>query len=195
MGADVECELLRLGGGDPFGDVLAASDTHRAGHPGCLLYPAGPRVMSVATQLVRAARPMRVLDLGSGLGYSTLWLAAAAPREATVVGIDGDEEHCNRAREFARAHGLAEKTRFLTGEVSTALEAMDGPFEFVHDDAWFASKPPHYDRVLTLLTRDGLLTMPNWFLLEDALTPQRAATGQSSPGRDGETRSSSSRPT
>lgn len=172
IGADVESELLRLGGGDPFGDVLVASNKHREGHPGCLLYPAGPRVMSVATQLVRATRPTRVLDLGSGLGYSTLWLAAAAPPEAMILGIDADEEHCNRAREFARAHGLEGKTRFVTGEVSTALEAIEGPFDFVHDDAWFALKPPHYERVLTLLTRHGVLTMPNWFLLEDALTLQ-----------------------
>jgi predicted O-methyltransferase YrrM len=172
IGADVESELLRLGGGDPFDDVLAASDRHRESHSGCLLYPAGPRVMSVAAQLVRATRPMRVLDLGSGLGYSTLWLAAAAPPKAIVTGIDGDEEHCNRAREFARAHGLAGKTRFMTGEVSSALEVIDGPFDFVHDDAWFASKPPHYERVLALLRRHGVLTQPNWFLLEDALTLQ-----------------------
>ncbi len=47
--------------------------------------PPGPRVMSLAAQVVRTARAKKILDLGSGLGYSTLWLAEAAPPDAAVL--------------------------------------------------------------------------------------------------------------
>jgi predicted O-methyltransferase YrrM len=50
------------------------------------------------------------------------------------------------------------------------LRTIEGPVDAVHDDAWFASAPPHLETMLGLLRPGGLLTMPNWFLLVDALT-------------------------
>ena len=166
----VQAELLRLGGGDPFDDVLRASDEHREQHPGCRLYPAGPRVMSLAAQLVRAAGARRVLDLGSGLGYSTLWLADAAGPSASVLGIDRDAQHVTEAARMAKLHGLHDRASFIAGEVADVLETLDGAVDLAHDDAWFAERPAHFERVVALLRPGGVLTMPNWFLLDDALT-------------------------
>ena len=170
--SDLETELLALGGGDPFESVLRASDDHREGHAGCKLYPAGPRVMSLAAQVVRTARPRQVVDLGSGLGYSTLWLAAAAPPGATILGIDSDPRHVTLAERAALEHALDGRVSFRAGEAVTVLAELDGPVDFVHDDAWFAAKPAHYDRVVDLLAPGGILTMPNWFLLLDALAAE-----------------------
>jgi predicted O-methyltransferase YrrM len=44
----------------------------------------------------------------------------------------------------------------------------------VPEDAWFASEPPYLERLLALVAPGGVVTMPNWFLLEDALTPSPA---------------------
>ena len=38
------------------------------------------------------------------------------------------------------------------------------------DDGWFATQPPYYDRLASLLRPGGLLVMSNWFLLEHAVT-------------------------
>jgi predicted O-methyltransferase YrrM len=46
-------------------------------------------------------------------------------------------------------------------------------YDFVHDDSWFAAQPAYFDRVVELLTPGGLLTMPNWFLLTDAIAGRR----------------------
>lgn len=180
---ELEAELLRLGGGDPFHDVLRASDEHRARHPGCRLYSAGPRVMSLAAQLVQASAARTILDLGSGLGYSTLWLADAGGPGTSVRGIDRDREHVTEATRQATRHGLHDRVSFVAGEVADVLAALEGPVDLVHDDAWFGERPPHLDRVLALLRPGGVLTMPNWFLLEDALTgrPRRDWSGLAGP--------------
>ena len=167
---DVERELLALEHGDPFDDVLRASDEHRENHDGCQLYPAGPRVMSLAAQVARAAHATRILDLGSGLGYSSLWLAQAASPDAKVLGVDRDAGHVVTAEQLARSRRLANRVTFAAGEAAVILEELDGPFDLVHDDAWFGSKPDHFERVIGLLRPGGVLTMPNWFLLEDALS-------------------------
>ncbi len=169
--AHVEARLLALVGGDPFAEVIRAAETHRESHgPACGLYPAGPGVMRLAASLVRAAQPRRVLDLGAGFGYSSLWLARAAGPAASVTAIDRFPEHVARATGFARVFGLSERLAFVAGDVAEVLETVEGPFDFIHDDAWFAVEPAHLERVVALLRPGGTLTMPNWFLLEDAIT-------------------------
>lgn len=170
----VEERLVDLYGGDPFADVLRQADLHRESHGrACGLFPAGPQVMRLVAATVRATRPRRLLDLGTGFGYSALWLASASPRDATVVAIHRFEEHVAQAGAYARRFGLAERIQFVAGDVAELLEGMTEPCDFVHDDAWFASAPSYLERVLRLLRPGGTLTMPNWFLLEDAVTGQR----------------------
>ena len=169
--ARVEERILGLSRGDPFAQVIRGAEIHRERHGAvCGLYPAGPQVMRLAATIARAARPMRILDLGAGFGYSSLWLASAVGPGATVTAVDRFPEHVERAGSFAGQFGLADRLEFVTGEVSAVLERLDGPYDFIHDDAWFAAAPPYLTRIVDLLRPGGTLTMPNWFLLEDAIT-------------------------
>lgn len=126
--------------------------------------------MQLTAAIVRAARPRRLLDLGCGLGYSTLWLARAAGSKAHVVGIDGDDAHIELARIFAEDLRMADRIEFVTGQVVDVLASISQQVDAIHDDAWFAAAPAHLDLMIGLLRRGGVLTMPNWFLLTDAIT-------------------------
>lgn len=165
---DPQPTLVELGGGDPFDDVYRQSQDHQLTH-GCGLASAGPSVMQLAAMFVRAAGARTILDLGCGLGYSTFWLAHAASG-ATVTAIDDDPGHVELARATCARLGLDGRVRFVVGDVAEVLRTIDGPVDAIHDDAWFASAPPHLETMLGLLRPGGLLTMPNWFLLVDALT-------------------------
>jgi predicted O-methyltransferase YrrM len=186
----VNARLLVLHGGDRFGDVVAAAETHREVHGvGCGLYPAGPAVMGLAAAIVRVARARRILDVGTGFGYSALWLAEAAGAGARIDAIDRFEEHVARAREFADAVGLGDRIRFLAGDAVEVLHQLDGPYDLIHDDGWFAGEPVYFERMLALLAPGGTITIPNWLLLEDAITgvPRRDWSEFAGPGWADET--------
>lgn len=168
---EVASELMHLAGGDPFENVCLASESHQREH-GCGLFHAGAPQMQLVSSLARFVKPTRVLDLGAGFGYSTLWLARALENAGTVVGVDDDPIHTARATELAAEHGLGTRVRFITGRVHEVLDSLDGPFDVIHDDAWFARRPDHLEAMLGLLRPGGLLTMVNWFLLVDAITGQ-----------------------
>ncbi len=126
--------------------------------------------MSTIAAIARSARAQRILDLGSGLGYSTLWLADAAGPACHVTGIDADPEHTKAATLIAAERGFADRITYLTGTVADVLPTLTGNYDLIHDDAWFADRPDHLDTALDLLRHGGTMTMANWFLLFDALT-------------------------
>lgn len=167
--SDLSGRLLRLGGGDPFVDVRRASEDHQATH-GCGLHNAGAPQMQLVASLARAGGVRRAVDLGCGLGYSTLWIAHAVGPDGSVVGIDDDADHIAEARKLADTHGLADRVSYVTGRVEDVLGGLDGPVDMIHDDAWFAKQPDHLDAAIGLLRPGGLYTMVNWFLLVDAIT-------------------------
>jgi predicted O-methyltransferase YrrM len=183
MTAGVPDQLMNLAGGDPFVDVRRESEMHQRRH-GCGLHNAGGPQMQLVAAIARAAAPRRVLDLGSGLGYSTLWLASALAPGGEVVGIDSDSEHVVEATRIAAERGHAERIRYIAGYVAGVLPALDGTFDVIHDDAWFAKTPDHLDAMVDRLRPGGLLTMANWFLLVDALTGEPRNSWETFAGPD-----------
>lgn len=169
MTAQVAVELMELAGGDPFADIRRESEDHQAEHR-CGLHNAGGPQMHLIAALARAANVSRALDLGSGLGYSTLWIASVVGSGGSVIGIDDDATHTGRATEIAAERGFSDRVSSVTGSVRDVLPTLEGPFDMIHDDAWFAKTPDHLETMLGLLRPGGLLTMANWFLLVDALT-------------------------
>lgn len=89
---------------------------------------------------VLAANRRRIVEVGTAIGYSTLWMALALPTDGTIVTIDPDRERTDRARGFWRAAGLPDAR--ITVLNAPALEAfagenepLAGPFDMVFIDA------------------------------------------------------------
>jgi predicted O-methyltransferase YrrM len=126
--------------------------------------------MRLAAAFARACGARRVLDLGTGFGYTALWLADAVGPTGHVIAVDRHEEHIDEARRFAARFGLDDRTTFIVSDVDDALRDLNQPFDLVHDDAWFAQEQSYLEAMLGALRPGGMVTMPNWFLLEDAIT-------------------------
>jgi predicted O-methyltransferase YrrM len=60
--------------------------------------------MATAAMRVRASGARRFLDLGSGFGYSALWLALAAGPGSEIIGVDRFEEHVREGDGSLRRH-------------------------------------------------------------------------------------------
>ena len=89
---------------------------------------------------VLAAGKRRVVEVGTAIGYSTLWMALALPADGTVVTIDPDRERTDRARAFWQRAGLPDARISVVN--APALEAfagrgpeLRGPFDMVFIDA------------------------------------------------------------
>jgi Predicted O-methyltransferase len=89
---------------------------------------------------VLAADRRRVVEVGTAIGYSTLWMALALPVGGTIVTIDPDRARTDRARAFWRRAGLPdERITVVNAPALDAFEgdtpALAGPFDLVFIDA------------------------------------------------------------
>jgi predicted O-methyltransferase YrrM len=143
--------------------------------------------MQLASMFVRAVSARTILDLGCGIGYSTFSLAKAAVPGAALTAIDSDPGHIELAQAACSRLGLEDRVSFVVGHVAEVLRTIEGPVDAVHDDAWFASGPPHLQAMLGLLRPGGLLTMPNGSCSWRLSQAPPETTGSGSPGPRGRT--------
>src|SRR5213594_2063882 len=66
--------------------------------------------------LATAVGARRILEIGTAIGYSGIWLAGALPPDGMLLTLDIREERAREAREnFARA-GLADRVNVIVGD-------------------------------------------------------------------------------
>ncbi len=87
-----------------------------------------------------AASRRRIVEVGTAIGYSTLWMGLALPPDGTIVTIDPDRGRTDRARAFWRRAGLPDARVSVVN--APALDAfageqpeLAGPFDMVFIDA------------------------------------------------------------
>src|SRR5246127_2359521 len=69
----------------------------------------GPVVARLLALLVETSGARRIFEMGSAIGYSTIWLARAAGPRGEVHYTDGDPANAQRAREYFRRAGVAKR--------------------------------------------------------------------------------------
>ncbi len=86
--------------------------------------------------LVLATAAKRGVEIGTSYGYSGLWIASAlSGNGGRLVTIDNDPRKCEAARKNFEQAGLADCVEIRAGVGVEVLESLDGPVDFVLNDA------------------------------------------------------------
>ena len=140
----------------------------------------GPEVGQLLSLLARAIGARRVLELGSGYGYSALWLARAVGPDGVVHCTDGKAKNRDRAMEFLGRAGLADRVKFHVGDALMSMEKLSGPFDLVFNDLDKEHYPEVIDKVARVLRPGGLFLTDNALWdgkVTDAKTADAATRG------------------
>ena len=81
----------------------------------------GPAVARVLQQLAMMINAQSVFELGSAIGYSTIWWAQAVGDRGNVIYTDGDSKNAQRARDYFSRAGVSKRITLHTGD---ALEFL-----------------------------------------------------------------------
>lgn len=123
----------------------------------------GPLIGRALGQLALIKQPSTVLELGSGFGYSALWLALYC--DARIVCTDFASEKAELANDYFTKAGLAEQIDFRIGNSLYILKNAEEKFDIIFNDV----DKEYYPRVIELaedkLNKGGLLVSDNvlWY--------------------------------
>ena len=125
--------------------------------------------------LALATRATRVLEIGTAIGYSGLWMAGALPDDGMLITMEVDEGRAKIAREHFSRAGLAGRVNVIVGDAQRMLHKVAGPFDLIFQDGDKKQYLPMLDPLVALLRPGGLLVTDN-VLWSGDVVPGFAAT-------------------
>lgn len=141
--------------GDPLLDEIARGNATR----GLPLVDA--EVGALLRVLATSIGASRILEIGTAIGYSGIWLAGALPAGGMLVTMELDEARAREAREnFARA-GVGDRVSVVVGDAQLKIAKVAGPFDLIFQDGNKSLYTPLLDRLVALLRPGGLLVTDN----------------------------------
>lgn len=121
----------------------------------------GPAVARLLSLLVQVSGAKRIFEMGSAIGYSTIWLARAAGPKGKVIYTDGDPEKASRAKEYFRRAGVAKQIEVRVGNAMDLLKKSPGTFDLIFNDVDKHQYPAALQAALPKIKRGGLFITDN----------------------------------
>lgn len=119
----------------------------------------GPLVGALVEQQARMIGATRILELGSGYGYSAAWFTKIP--EARVICTEGSEDNARRAEGFLSRLGVWDRVDFQVGHAQDIARGLTGPFDVVFCDIDKQDYPEALELGASLLRVGGLLIFDN----------------------------------
>ena len=121
----------------------------------------GPAVGRFFQQLVMLTGAKTVFEMGSAVGYSTIWWARAVGDGGAVHYTDSDKKNADQAKRYFERAGVADRIKIHVGDAIELLSEQKSQFDIVFNDI----DKEDYPRVLKLvspkLKKGGLFVTDN----------------------------------
>ena len=149
----------------PRDEVLAEMEALAAKKNIPIIGPVVARIYYQLIRLNRAQGAQRIFEMGSAIGYSTIWAARAAGDGATVYYTDGDPANAKRAEDFIGRAGVRDRVKILTGDALELLDQTPGEFDVIFCDVDKEQYPEAFHKAVPRIRKGGLLLADNvlWY--------------------------------
>ena len=122
----------------------------------------GPAVARLLYQLARTINAKTVFEMGSAVGYSTIWWARAVGEGGRVVYTDGNEKNAEEARGYFRRAGVADRIDVHVGDALEILsEQKKSSYDIVFNDVDKEDYPRVFRLVPDRVRKGGLFITDN----------------------------------
>ena len=139
-------------------EVLADMERYAKEHDIAIIGPDCGRLLYL---IARISGAKRIFEMGSAIGYSTIWFARAAGAGAEIYCTDGDAANAELARKNFERAGVSKNIRFMTGEAVDLIDSTDGTFDIILIDVYKHQYPAALKKSLPRLKSGGLVITDN----------------------------------
>jgi predicted O-methyltransferase YrrM len=111
--------------------------------------------------LALASGARRIVEVGTAIGVSTLYLARALPADGEIVSFEVDRERHAAAREYLARAGLLGRADLRLEDAREGLRELDAEFDMAFIDGVKAQYGDYFETLLPRLRRGALLAVDN----------------------------------
>ena len=124
-----------------------------------------PLVGSLLQQYAKMIKAKRILELGSGFGYSALWFAKGIGKNAKIICTDFSSDRALLAKENFKKAGIEKNIDFRVGNALEILNDLEGEFDIIFNDVDKEEYPKTFKLAVNKLKVGGLLITDNclWY--------------------------------
>jgi caffeoyl-CoA O-methyltransferase len=140
------------------GPLLAQMESHAAESDFPIV---GPLVGRILYQLVRLVGARRILELGSGFGYSGYWFGRALGQSGEIHLTEFSQENLELARDFFARGGMSCRVHYHQGDGLEILKDLDGQFDIIFNDVDKQRYPEVLTKAGPRVRSGGLLVSDN----------------------------------
>ena len=121
----------------------------------------GPAVGRLLYQLARFVNAGRVFEMGSAIGYSTIWWARGLRRGGKVYYTDGSSANAAQAEGYLQKAGVRDRVEILVGNALDLIDQVEGEFDIVFNDVDKHDYPEVFRKAAGRIRVGGLLVADN----------------------------------
>jgi caffeoyl-CoA O-methyltransferase len=121
----------------------------------------GPAVGRILHQLALMVGAKTVFEMGSAIGYSTIWWARAVGEGGLVFYTDGDRQNADEARGYFEKAGVASRINMATGDALEILSEHKQEFDIIFNDVDKEDYPRVFKLAVPRLRKGGLFITDN----------------------------------
>jgi predicted O-methyltransferase YrrM len=139
-------------------ELLAEMEEHGRRERIPIVQPETGRLLHV---LALACRARRVVEVGTAIGVSTLYLARALSPDGTVVSFEIDQQRHDAARDYLRRAGVLERADLRLQDARDGLAALTGTFDMAFIDGIKTQYGEYFELLAPLLAPGAVLVVDN----------------------------------
>lgn len=118
--------------------------------------------------LIELTGAREIIEVGTFVGYGTLWMASALPKDGRVVALDIEAKYPEIGRPYWRKAGVESRIDLRIAPALQSLEALrreggEGRFDMAFIDADKSNYLAYYEHCLALVRKGGLILIDNVF--------------------------------
>lgn len=111
--------------------------------------------------LLMMKKPVRVLEVGTAIGFSALLMCEYLPENGHITTIEKYEKRIPIARENFKRAGKEDRITLIEGDALEVMRSLEGTFDFIFMDAAKGQYIHYMPEAIRLLSKDGVLMSDN----------------------------------
>lgn len=123
-----------------------------------------PATGEVLGLLARIRGASRVVEIGTAIGVSTLYIARALPPDGQVVSFEVDPVRREAARDYLERAGVLSRADLRLQDAREGLATLEGPFDMAFVDAAKLQYGDYLELLLPLLAPRAVVAIDNMLM-------------------------------